>query len=199
MKPPDETAWEAWTPHQLAEKLVGVRAHWYIVGGWALDLWHGEQLRDHEDLEFATRPEYAGVVAARLSDLTFFEADAGELRRPAPWAQIPKTAWQYWGADLKAGRWRVDMMLERGSPSQWAYKRDPRITQARDQAVRVGAHGIRYLSPAIVLLFKAKHCRSKDQDDFQAALPKLSEEDRADLRQWLFLVDPDHTWLQHLS
>ena len=37
--PPNERAWDAWSPMQLAQKLNGVDAHWYVVGGWALDLW----------------------------------------------------------------------------------------------------------------------------------------------------------------
>lgn len=199
MTPPDEDSWEAWTPEQLATKLSDVAAQWYVVGGWALDLWHGEQRRDHEDLEFVTSPKNAGQIATHLSDLTFFEARAGELRLPDCWAQIPDTAWQYWGADLKTGRWRVDMMLERGNSSQWVYKRDPRITQARDQAIRTSKDGIRYLAPANVLLFKAKHCRAKDQDDFQAALPELSSEDRTFLACWLKLSYPDHSWLRYLE
>ena len=199
MIPPDEDSWEAWTPEYLAAKLSGVAAHWYVVGGWALDLWHGKQRRDHEDLEFATDPESAGKIAAHLSELTFFEAKAGELTSFDGWAEIPDTAWQFWGADLRAGRWRIDMMLERGSASHWGYKRDPRITQPRDQAVRTSKGGTRYLAPANVLLFKAKHCREKDQGDFQAALPQLSNKDRLQLGSWLRLTHPEHDWLRYLD
>ena len=199
MIPPDEDLWEAWSPEQLAAKLSDVAAQWYVVGGWALDLWHGKQRRDHEDLEFATGPESVVKIAAQLSELTFFEAKDGDLRSPGCWEQIPDTAWQYWGADLRAGRWRVDMMLERGTSSHWIYKRDPKITQAREQAVRTSNDGIRYLAPANVLLFKAKHCREKDENDFQAALPELSGEDRTSLRCWLSLVYPEHSWLRYLE
>jgi len=198
MMPPDETAWEPWTPDQLATKLMGVAVPWYVVGGWALDLWHGEHRRDHDDLEFAVSPESAAAVAAHLSELRFFEAKAGTLTAFDAWKHIPETAWQFWGADLSAERWRVDMMLERGTPSHWVYKRDPNIVQARAQAVRTSADGLRYLAPANVLLFKAKHCRAKDQDDFEAALPKLSAKDRACLREWLALAHPGHSWLHHL-
>lgn len=199
MTQPDEDSWEAWSPEQLAAKLSDVAAPWYVVGGWALDLWQGKQRRDHEDLEFVTSPENAGHIAADLSDLTFFEAKAGALKQPDCWTRIPDDAWQYWGADLKAGRWRVDMMLERGTSSHRVFKRDPKITQSRGQAIRVSKDGIRYLAPANVLLFKAKHCRAKDQHDFQAALPKLSGEDRTLLGCWLKLSYPGHSWLRYLE
>ena len=198
MKPPGENSWEAWSPDKLAAYLGGAKGHWYIVGGWALDLWQGEQRREHEDLEFATRPEDALEMAECLSGLTFFEAKAGTLRAADPRTQIPEETWQYWGADLEAGRWRVDMMLERGTHSHWIYKRDPTISQPRDLAIRTNPNGIKYLSPANVLLFKAKHLRLKDHDDFESALPKLSDDDRAFLRQWLAYSQPDHEWLQRL-
>ncbi len=198
MKLPHEDAWDAWSPMQLAQKLSGVDADWYIVGGWALDLWLGKQRRQHDDLEFATLPQYAPKLASHLSELIFFEVKAGQL---SPWdlnQKFGKDVWQFWGADLEVGRWRVDMMLERGTREFWKYKRSPSFEQLRDSAVRTNADGIRYLAPANVLLFKAKYCRAKDEDDFQAALPNLTASDRATLRRWLSLCHVDHKWLQHL-
>ncbi|WP_425358733.1 nucleotidyltransferase domain-containing protein [Aminobacter aminovorans] len=47
---PDHDAWCAWHPTELARHLTGVSLPWCVVGGWALDLWHGHQTREHEDL-----------------------------------------------------------------------------------------------------------------------------------------------------
>jgi hypothetical protein len=53
--------------------------------------------------------------------------------------------------------------------------------------------------PEIVLLFKAKHSRPKDEADFVGALPLLSSERRAWLRSTLAGVHPDHPWLDALA
>lgn len=197
MTPPDETEWGAWSPDTLAAKLKGVSASWYIVGGWALDLWLGEQRRDHGDLEFATRPQDAELISSHLSELTFYEVKDGqftlaELNRP-----VDSSVWQYWGADLATGFWRVDMMMERGSAELWSYKRHQSLKQSRVNAIRLNARGIPYLAPPNVLLFKAKHCRPKDDDDFEVIFPKLGTVDRENLRAWLTSFHPNHKWLDH--
>ncbi|NSX56426.1 nucleotidyltransferase domain-containing protein [Parasulfitobacter algicola] len=199
MTPPDENAWDAWSPGQLAGKLSGLTANWYIVGGWAIDLWLGEQSRAHEDLEFATLPEDAPKIASHLAELTFYEARAGQFKNWDQSNPVDNNAWQFWGADLSAGRWRVDMMLERGTPELWRYKRQPLLEQSRNTAIQINSDGIRYLAPANVLLFKAKHCRAKDDHDFEAVLPTLLVNDRENLRAWLTSYHPSHKWLKRLT
>lgn len=194
----DENAWDAWAPDQLFEHLRGINAHWYIVGGWALDLWHGQQTRAHDDLEFAVLPKDARQVMAGLSSLAFFAAQNGALNYQAGDQALLGDVWQYWGADMRARAWRVDMMLERGTPYVWRYKRAPDLCQARACAVRQTLDGIPYLAPANVLLFKAKHCRAKDEQDFSTALPKLDRFERANLRAWLSELHPNHAWIRRL-
>ena len=53
---------------------------------------------------------------------------------------------------------------------------------------------MRYLRPEIVLLFKARHAREKDQQDFDATLPVLGAVQRGWLREWLVVVHPGHAW-----
>lgn len=107
-----------------------------------------------------------------LSDLEFFTARMANsiISQVEP---LPEDVWQLWGADIGAGRWRVDMMVDRGSLDMWVYKRDPSLTLPRAKAIRATAGGIRYLAPHIVLLFKARHAREKDDQDFRNALPRL--------------------------
>ncbi len=90
------------------------------------------------------------------------------------------------------------MMVERGTPDIWAYKRDPSIQMPRAAAVRRSERGIPYLAPANVLLFKAKHRRAKAERDFEAALPKLSSQEKLDLRLWLEALHPEHEWIPRL-
>ena len=65
-------AWDAWDPPAIAELLGGIRARWFVVGGWALDLFHGRQTREHEDLEIATPMWHFDLIRERLSGYEFF-------------------------------------------------------------------------------------------------------------------------------
>ncbi|NSZ61090.1 amino acid transporter (plasmid) [Agrobacterium tumefaciens] len=198
MQPPPDDAWEAWSPEELVARLGRADTDWYIVGGWALDLWHGEQTRAHEDLEFSVPACQAQGYRSVLSDLEFFTARDGKLDHLPRVEPLPEDVWQLWGADIGAGRWRVDMMVDRGSLDMWVYKRDPSLTLPRAKAIRATAGGIRYLAPHIVLLFKARHAREKDDQDFRNALPRLESTERSALHRWLEALHPGHAWIQEL-
>ncbi|MGS1096054.1 hypothetical protein ACVCNR_15870 [Aquamicrobium terrae] len=59
--------------------------------------------------------------------------------------------------------------------------------------------GLHYLKPEVVLLFKAKHMRAKDEADFASALPRMETSERIWLKQCLDLVHPGHPWAGALS
>lgn len=197
MKPRADDAWNAWNPAELMNRLDATFC-WYVVGGWALDLWHGVRTREHEDLEFAVLPEGFDHARALLGDLMFFAVDDGRFEHLPPSVRPPRKVMQFWGADLEQGCWRVDMMLERGTAETWAYKRDPAIIAPRTEMIRKTAGGIPYLTPAAMLLFKARHRRDKDESDFALALPKLEPSERTRLRGWLEHSHPGHDWIARL-
>jgi hypothetical protein len=118
--------WDAWRPDEAADRLRVISAPWCVAGGWGLDLWRGEQTREHSDLEIA----------------------------------IPTLPYDY--------------------------------------VIGHDAVGIPYLNPGIVLLFKAKHARQKDQADFAAALPLLQPASAAWLRAAPERVHPGHPWIEPL-
>jgi hypothetical protein len=198
MPPFADDAWQAWSPEELFIRLRPLDLHWYVAGGWALDLWHGRQSRPHDDLEFCVLPKDSLEVRRALGDIDFFVARSGNLAHLAATEPLPEDAWQLWGADRTARCWRVDLMIERGTPDLWVYKRDPQLTLPRSQAIRASARGIPYLAPSIVLLFKARAQRDKDEADFRKALPRLSPKDRNDLRGWLTTQHPGHGWIKAL-
>ena len=55
------------------------------------------------------------------------------------------------------------------------------------------------MQPEVVLLFKAKVVRPKDELDFAAVLPHLDSNRRSWLRDALTLVHPGHAWLESLE
>ena len=139
---PDDDAWSAWGPEELGRRLHGVPSPWCIVGGWALDLWHGHETRAHEDLEFTVLREDVAAFRDALEDMEFFTAGDGIVAPLADNREPVAEIFQIWALDRATRRWRVDMMIEPGTPTEWVCKRDNRIRQPRAEMVAVTGDGL---------------------------------------------------------
>lgn len=197
-QPVDMDNWQAWHPAECAKYLGDLAAPWYVAGGWALDLWHGAKTRAHEDLEIVALRNDTTTFRNALSHLDFFEAHKGQLSYLPAHKSPAKQVSQLWGLDRATKSWKLDLMIEEGTPSTWVYKRNHVLTAARNAMVQTTPSGIPYLTPIAVLLFKAKHLRPKDQLDFETALPKLATSEKDRLKSWLVLEHPSHIWLNSL-
>ncbi|UXN71424.1 amino acid transporter [Devosia neptuniae] len=191
-------AWSPFHPRELAQRLAGVSRPWCIVGGWALDLWHGHETREHEDIEFTVLRGDVSLFRQALSDLEFYATGSGMVDYLPDGQEPPADIFQIWCQDPAAQRWRVDMMIEPGTPDMWVYKRDPGVTRPRAEMVAVTPDGLPYLKPAAILLFKAKLARDKDVADFANAVPKLEIAERAWLKAMLERAHPGHEWIGRL-
>ena len=192
--PPLE-AWQPWTPQEAAALLAGVGVPWYVVGGWAIDLYLGFESREHEDLEISILREDFPVIRSRLADFRFHVAGDGEVRELGLDALPPPDKYQNWVLDVDANKWRVDIMLSPGDRDTWICRRDASITVPRREIIG-SRDGIDYLKPEAVLMFKAKYKREKDMADLQACLPRLAPSARRWLRQVLDRIHPGHEWLE---
>ncbi|MBN3834919.1 amino acid transporter [Burkholderia sp. Ac-20344] len=195
---PDQDAWKAWHPAELAQRLSAIHLPWCVVGGWALDLWHGAQTREHDDLEFTILREDFGAFRRAFGDLAFYTAHAGVVEKLPENRDAPAGVMQFWGFDRADGSWRIDMMIEPGTAESWAYKRAPSFKRPRAEMVMKTADGVPYLNPSAVLLFKARDRRPKDQQDFDRALPKLPAAERAWLKGCLDVLHPGNEWARAL-
>jgi len=196
--PPDHGAWSAWHPAELARRLGTMSKPWCVVGGWALDLWHGYQTREHEDLEFTILRSDFSAFRRCLDGMRFYTVGNGIVEYLPADAEPPTHIAQIWCQDTVARRWRVDMMIEPGTPDTWIYKRDASIALPRAEMVDTTAEGIPYLKPAAILLFKAKYQRPKDEADFENASAKLTAAERDWLKACLDAIHPGHDWAKRL-
>jgi Aminoglycoside-2''-adenylyltransferase len=199
--PPLET-WEmAWTPDRAAAALQGVSAPWAVAGGWAVDLWLGRQTREHEDLEIAVPAISFPEIQARLEGLglKLFEIDEGQAIALAPGEARRGHGHQTWAMDPALQGWCMDIFSEPGDAETWIYRRTGELSAPRAWASGRTADGIPYLAPQIVLLFKAKASRDKDQADFDLVTPRLSPGARAWLADGLRIIQPGHAWIERLE
>ena len=201
---PDLSLWEAWRPQQVAGLLEGVGAPWYVAAGWAIDLFLGEETREHEDLEIAAPRERFSEIAERLVGYELFVPDGDLTDRGLVWpfAQAPKELdghHQTWVREPATGRWLLDVFREPSDGDTWICRRDERIRLPYGDVIERTDQGIPYARPEIVLLFKAKHSeRPKDEADLEAVLPSLDAGRRRWLAEALALVHPGHPWLERV-
>lgn len=190
-------------PVQLAAatmREVGVR--WAVAGGWAIDLWWGEQTRVHHDVEVVVRRDDQLRVHSAL-------APAWELRCLDP----PGEAWRPWGGhplhlpafqlQARSSAFELDVFTETvedvDDVPTWHFRRDPRIARPWSEVVTAAADGTPIVRPEVQLLYMAKSDEPKNQHDFDLALPRLDREAVEWLAAALALTIPGHPWLQRLE
>ena len=193
---PDLDAWAAWPPAVLARRLAGAGVPWYVAGGWALDLFHGEQTREHHDVEIAVPADRFAEVALRFPDCEFFVV--GDGRAVPPSAEAMREHHQTWARERTTGAWRFDVFREPHDGDTWICRRDATIRFPYRDIIHHTPAGVPYLAPELVLLFKAKHARPKDRADLDATVPYLTPARRATLAGLLARVHPGHPWLAGL-
>jgi hypothetical protein len=192
---PDDADWDAWRPEHVTARLAGIDVPWRVSAGWAIDLFLGGERREHEDLEIATPANRFDDVAAALAELEFHVVTRGVAAPVAESAELMETIHQTWGLDRAAGRWRVDVFREPFDEDGWVARRDESIRLPYSELIEHTREGIPYERPEVVLLFKAKHARAKDEADLAAVLPRLSRDRRKLLAEWIERVHPGHFWL----
>ena len=190
--------WDPWRPEDVARRLAGVSAPWYVAAGWALDLFRGQQTREHGDLEIAVPAPDFGAVRAALPGYDFEVIGSGRawpLDSPAF-----DVMHQTWVREPATGVYRLDVFREPQRGGAWVCRRDETIRRPYEQIIRRTANGIPYLVPEIVLLFKARHsAEPKNQADFAGALPLL-DAGAADWLRWaLARVYPGHEWISAVA
>jgi len=188
-----ELPWDPWRPEDVARLLAGLSVPWYVAAGWALDLFRGEQTREHEDLEIGVPATAFGAVRDALAGYNVEVAGSGRLwPLDSPAFHVMN---QTWVSEPGTGVYRLDIFREPQRDGAWVCRRDETIRMPYEQIIRRTGDGIPYLVPEIVLLFKAKHVRPKDQADFDGVLPLLDPDAAGWLRRMLARVHPGHAWI----
>ncbi|GID97546.1 hypothetical protein Adi01nite_69580 [Amorphoplanes digitatis] len=176
----------------IADRLAGIEPAWCVAAGWALDLFRGVQTRPHHDLEIAVPAAGFAQVAPRFGDCDFYTTHDGTVR-PAT-ADTLRVSHQTWALERATGKWRLDVFREPHDGDVWIFRRDDRIRRPYADVIRRTPDGIPYLAPEIVLLFKAKSPRDKDEADFRGVLASLDPGARRWLDEALAVISPAHPW-----
>jgi hypothetical protein len=187
----------SWTPGEVAQRLAGIAAPWYVAAGWALDLFRGRQTRRHGDIEIAIPAARFPELRGRFPGYALDAAGSGRIRENAA-PQVLASTHQTWLRDPATGHYLLDVFREPHDGDTWICRHDQTIRLPYSDIIQRTADGIPYLTPELVLLFKAKNARPKDQADFDATLPHMTPRQRDDLAGLLARAHPGHPWLAAL-
>lgn len=188
----------AWTPAEVARRLDGVDLPWYVAAGWALDLFRGRQTRRHGDLEIGVPAARFGELSDRFPGLVFGGVGQNRLWDIAT-PEVLAATHQTWLRDPATGDYLLDVFREPHEGTTWICRHDRTIRLPYEEIICRTPDGIPYLTPELVLLFKAKHVRPKDQADFEGVAPELSPAQRVRLAELIAQVYPEHPWLAELD
>jgi len=193
--------WDPWKPEEVASRLGDLDVPWYIAAGWAIDLFLGGARREHGDIEIAVPRSRRAEVLDVLEGFEFFAAGAptsGFVTALSVADASDSDSHQTWVREPASGLWRLDVFSEPAAGETWICRRTSQIRMPYESLIERTEEGIPYGRPEVVLLFKAKAARAKDEDDFAAVLPRLDAERRSWLTHALELVHPGHKWLEQL-
>lgn len=192
-------AWSALSPTELAQELAGFSRPWWVVGGWAIEA-ATEFRREHEDTDISILACDVPAFVAHMSDRWHVWNNVGGVLHPLGdrWLTVDEPDSQLWLRANAASPWVADIPLTPDRDGLWTNKRIPSHVATVEDVTWADSDGIRYLRPEIVLVYKARLRRPKDDPDFEATLPVLSPGQRQWIREALAEVAPDHPWLTRL-
>ena len=187
-------------PLKVAALMRGFGRGWFIAGGWAVDLYLGEVTRPHEDIEVAVFREDQAALREHLEGWSWRKVVAEGVLSEWPQGEaLELPVHEVYGFNESAEPGEIEFLLNESDERGWVFRRDGRIARPLERCGMVSAAGVPFLSPEIVLLYKSKNPRPKDEQDFAAVAARLDGERRDWLRGALEVCDPGHRWLRKLK
>ncbi|MFL6333541.1 MAG: nucleotidyltransferase domain-containing protein [Pyrinomonadaceae bacterium] len=185
-------------PVQVAAVMREFEPGWSVAGGWAIDLFLEKETRAHQDIE---------VAVFRKDQLALHDYFAGWLLQ-----KIVKGEQVVWERDEWLGLPtheihcfnetghppRIEVLLNESNENEWLYRRDQLVRRALAKVQLESSAGVKFLCPEIVLLYKSKNPRAKDEQDFQSVVRCLGAEPRKWLKDAIKVCASEHHWLRSL-
>ncbi len=187
------------TPLDVYEALQGLRAPWWIAGGWAIDAFVGRETREHGDVDVGALRRDQLAMQWALEGWEMQAADPpGSLRTWRKGETLPLSVHDVWCRPDKEAAWGLQLMLDESDGENWVFRRNPGIVRSIATLFWRGHNDVPYLVPEVLLLFKAARQSPANESDFEACLPLLDDEQKTWLGVALVIAHPGHPWIEQL-
>lgn len=192
--------WQPLSRGEVVETFADAPFAWGIAGGYAVEQFLGNAIREHGDMDVLVYRDQQRQVQRWLAEWQLYAADPpGTLR---PWGDdeyLPDGIHDIWGHRRGVSAWQLQIMLAEVDGDRWFMRRNPEIHGQRDDLI-VSYHGIPCVRIEVQLFYKARNRLPKDELDFRACLPFL----RPEAKRWLgdrlrHLYPEGHPWRTSLA
>ncbi|MFW9991621.1 MAG: nucleotidyltransferase domain-containing protein [Candidatus Odinarchaeota archaeon] len=163
--------------------LSGFKHPWFIAGGWAIDLHLNRVTRAHDDVDIVVLKKYRKELQVFLLETVF----RGSVRlAKASQGVFPKHPAHF------------DIFTLESDDDVCFLDKAKTIGLPLSMIGSCYAGGLPFLTPEIVVYFKARNTSSKDERDFSNIVNHFNASCRQWLKQVLQACYPDHPWLGKL-
>ena len=185
-------------PKRVAALMREFEPDWFVAGGWAIDLFLEKEKRPHEDIEIAIFRRDQSALQNHLQDWHLQKVENGILSdwNKDDFLELPIFEIHCFNEKKELSRFEV--LLNEINGKEWIFRRNEIITKPLSELHSESNHGIKFLRPEVVLLYKSKNPREKDERDFQAVVDYLDNESKKWLRNALLVCFSEHHWRQRL-
>ena len=174
------------------------KPNWFIAGGWAIDLFLESETRLHQDIEVAIFRKDQTALHNYLDGWLLQKIVNGEQ---VVWHRDERLALpthEIHCFNDTAQPPQIEVLLNESNETEWLYRRNQKIRRSLFKVQLESSAGIKFLCPEIVLLYKSKNPRAKDEQDFQAVVNYLGAEQKEWLKDAIEVCDSEHLWLRSL-
>jgi hypothetical protein len=193
--------WDPLSPDAVHGLFREAKFLWWIAGGYAIEQFVGHVLRPHGDIDVLVLRRDRAAVRSMLADWDCWAADPPGTLRPWPVDEsLPLAVSDVWCRPNRDAPWRLQLMFDDGEGDRWRSRRCAAVTRPLSGLGQRDGGGIPFLAPEVQLFYKAKAPRAKDELDFAAVLPLLSQPQRVWLRDAVTVAyGRDVPWLKRLE
>ncbi|MBA2334683.1 MAG: hypothetical protein H0V90_07080 [Blastocatellia bacterium] len=185
-------------PLQIAAVLRDFKPSWFVAGGWAIDLFLEKETRPHQDIE---------IAVFRKDQVALHDYFDGWLLRKVvnremviwhrdEWLTLPIHEVHCYNETAQPPQ--IEILLNESNETEWLYRRNENVRRSLVEIKLESSAGVNFLCPEIVLLYKSKNLRAKDEQDFQAVVKRLDAERKEWLKDAIKVSNSEHHWLRSL-
>jgi len=171
---------------------------WFIAGGWAIDLYLEKETRQHEDIEIAIFRQNQIALQNYLGGWILKKAVNGALLEWNRDELLELPIHEIHCFKEIAEPQSLEVLLNETDGEEWLFRRNAKVTKPLSKLSLTSKLGMKFLRPEVVLLYKSKNPRLKDEQDFEAVAEHLDTEGKEWLKNVLTVCYSEHHWLQSL-